>query len=185
MIYLMRHGQDDEHFIGGWSDVSLLPKGKEEVEEAGAWIKENLKVKQIICSPVFRAKETANIVNQYLQVPLFYSDSLREQSKGLLNGMLKEEAKKKYGDWLEHIGVDTLFPEGESLRDLYLRMQTYLAEIMCYADDTLLITHRGVINMIYYLLYEKELDMDKEQFGVETSSIHALSKENRMIKRIR
>jgi len=34
MIYLMRHGQDDETYVGGWSDVSLIPKGKEEVKEA-------------------------------------------------------------------------------------------------------------------------------------------------------
>ena len=27
MIYLMRHGQDDENYIGGWSDVSLLSEG--------------------------------------------------------------------------------------------------------------------------------------------------------------
>ena len=27
MIYLMRHGQDDENYIGGWSDVSLIPEG--------------------------------------------------------------------------------------------------------------------------------------------------------------
>ena len=28
MIYLLRHGLDDESYIGGYSDVSLIPEGK-------------------------------------------------------------------------------------------------------------------------------------------------------------
>ena len=31
MIYLLRHGQDDELYIGGWSDVGLIEKGITEV----------------------------------------------------------------------------------------------------------------------------------------------------------
>ncbi len=31
-------------------------------------------------------------------------------------------------------------------------------------DGTLLVTHRGVINMIYLILNNIELDMDKKQF---------------------
>ena len=52
-------------------------------------------------------------------------------------------------------------------------------------DDTLLITHRGVINMIYYILNNKELDLNKKQFGVVTASVHEFDKENNTIKRIR
>ena len=33
MIYLMRHGQDNEDYIGGWSDLSLIEKGIVEVNE--------------------------------------------------------------------------------------------------------------------------------------------------------
>ena len=38
MIYLIRHGQDDETYIGGWSDVGLLKEGEEEVKESAKWI---------------------------------------------------------------------------------------------------------------------------------------------------
>lgn len=27
MLYLMRHGLDDENYVGGWSDVGLVSKG--------------------------------------------------------------------------------------------------------------------------------------------------------------
>ena len=35
MIYLMRHGLDDETFIGGWSDVDLVNDGIEQVKSTG------------------------------------------------------------------------------------------------------------------------------------------------------
>ena len=52
-------------------------------------------------------------------------------------------------------------------------------------DDTLLITHRGVINMIYFITLNKELDMNKKQFNVDTASIHELDKNLKKIRRIK
>ena len=34
MIYLLRHGRDDEDFLGGWSDNKLTSKGKKQIKEA-------------------------------------------------------------------------------------------------------------------------------------------------------
>ena len=55
----MRHGQDDETYIGGWSDVSLIESGKEEVLETALWMKQNLAIKKIDVSDVKRAIESA------------------------------------------------------------------------------------------------------------------------------
>lgn len=185
MIYLMRHGQDDENFIGGWSDVELLDIGKEEVKDAGLWIKNNLEIKKIISSSVHRAVQSAKIVNQYLEVPLLYDDNLREQSKGLLNGMDKELAQVKYGDLLKAVDINTVYPQGESLKGLYERIKVYLNRIYEFGDDTLIVTHRGVINMIYYILYGIDLDMQKGRFNVETASVHELDIKLNKISRIK
>lgn len=64
-------------------------------------------------------------------------------------------------------------------------MKIYISKIMEMDDGTLLITHRGVINMIYFILYDKPLDMNKKQFGVSTASVHELDKEIRTIKKER
>ena len=64
-------------------------------------------------------------------------------------------------------------------------MKKYIDKIREMEDDTLLITHRGVINMIYYILYGKELDMDKKQFGVDVASVHELNVNDNTIRRIR
>lgn len=186
MVYLMRHGQDDETYVGGWSSVDLIPEGREEVQETALWIKEHLSIQKIVCSDVKRALETAKIISSILGIPYETDEHLREQNKGLLNGVPKEKAYHEYPGFTDdEISVDTVFPEGESLRNLYERIKQYLNTLLCAEDDTLFITHRGVINMIYFVLCDIPLDMDKKQFGVTTASVHALDKEKKMIKKVR
>ena len=54
-----------------------------------------------------------------------------------------------------------------------------------FKDNTLLITHRGVINMLYFILNDISLNMDKKQFGVLPASVHELNKNNKSIKKVR
>lgn len=185
MIYLMRHGQDDERFIGGWSDVGLTFEGKMHVRWNALWLKNNLSIKKIICSDIKRAIQTAEIIKAVNQLDYTLDTNLREQSKGLLNGMDSDLAKKLYPMYFENITVDTVYPKGECLRDLYNRINNYLELLLKLEDDTLLITHRGVINMIYYILESKELDMNKSRFNVDVASIHELDQENKKIRRIK
>lgn len=181
----MRHGQDDEDYIGGWSDVRLIDEGIEDVKNNAVWIKDNLNIKKIICSNVLRCRETTKIVNSKLNVDVEYTDNLREQNKGLLNGVKRSEAYKSYKEFLDNIHIYSKYPNGESLLDLYNRIKVYLEYILRMDDDTLLITHRGVINMIYFITLNKELDMNKKQFNVDTASIHELDKNLKKIRRIK
>ena len=185
MIYLMRHGQDDESYIGGWSDVELIPEGIEDVKDVSLWIKDNLDIKSIQCSDVRRAVQTAELVSACLGVSYVCNSSLREQNKGNLNGVLRTKLTDEELVLTKSKSVDIVYPNGESLRDLYNRMKVYIDKILEMEDDSLLITHRGVINMIYFILYNKPLDMNKKQFGVSTASVHELDKETRMIKKVR
>ena len=58
MIYLLRHGLDDESFIGGWSDVDLISAGIKQVENTRDYIVDNkLLINNIISSDIKRAKE--------------------------------------------------------------------------------------------------------------------------------
>ena len=184
MIYLMRHGEDDERFIGGWSDIPLTPKGIKESIIASLWLAKNVNITNIIASDIERAKETSLIVSNIIHVPVSYDTHLREQNKGLINGLEKEMAIKKYPEYFQNVRVDTVYPEGESLKNLYERIKEYYLTMASIEDNTLIVTHRGVINMLYYLTQNKELDMNKEQFGVVHSSIHEFNKEKKLIRRI-
>lgn len=90
MIYLLRHGLDDESRIGGYSNVPLIKEGIEKTKEARDFIENNIEFNKIISSDVKRAVETSKIVNENLNKEIIYTSKLREQDKGLYNGVLKK-----------------------------------------------------------------------------------------------
>lgn len=182
MIYLIRHGLDDESKIGGWSDVSLTNEGIKQVEKAKKYIIDNLSFEKIISSDVKRAKETSQIINKNLNKKITYTKKLREQSKGKYNGVKKSDLDKN-DYFLGNIKIYDKYPEGESLLDLYYKVEKLLNSINKW-DNTLLVTHRGVINMFYYLLNNEKLDMNKKRFNVDHASIHKLDLKNMTIERI-
>lgn len=182
MIYLMRHGLDDENYVGGYSDVPLINEGINQVEDSTRYIK-NLKINSIICSDVLRAHQTAYIISQQLGKVMKQDESLRELDKGLLNGMDKKIAEKLYPKYFKKLTIYDKYPKGECMLDLYLRIKELLKYMDKY-ENSLLVTHRGVINMIYYILNGIELSMDKERFGVTHASIHELNIQKNLIRRI-
>lgn len=184
MIYLMRHGLDDESFIGGHSDVPLVPEGVNSIISARNFIvNNNLVINKIFTSDILRSRQTADIVNSKLNVSIEESKYLRELDKGLLNGMNLEFAKKYYSEYINLKDIYKKYPEGESLSDFYNRILYYFHDIL-KEDNSLIITHRGVINMIYYILTNTKLDYNKTRFNVTHSSIHEYNKELKKIKRI-
>ena len=114
-------------------------------------------------------------------VPLL-PNNLRELDKGDLTGLKKDYAYKLYKEYKKIDDISIRYPNGESMMDLYKRVGKYLNDIKY--DNVLLVTHRGVINMIYYILNNIDLDMDKERFEVVHGSIHKLDLNKRMIKRV-
>lgn len=183
MIYLMRHGLDDENFIGGWSDIDLTSEGKKQIIESTEFIIQNkLVINKIISSDVKRAVATSRIVNKKLQVPIFYNDKLRELDKGIYTGRLKNTLNINDISFIKKLTIYDKYPEGESMIDLYKRMKFFLNTLN--EDNVLLITHRGVINMFYYILNDIFVDMNKEKFNVEHGSIHEMNIDKKLIRRI-
>lgn len=185
MIYLVRHGLDDERFIGGYSDVGLVDLGVKQIEDTGKWLrKQNFDIRKIYTSDITRAYESAEIINKYLNLIVKKSKKFREQNKGLLNGMDRVKAIELYPKYISTESVDMRYPEGESLVDLYIRTIDWLMDV-CEYDNSLIVTHRGVINMIYYFTRGDKLDMDKNRYDVEHSSVHEFDVNKTRIRRIK
>ena len=108
MIYLMRHGLDDETFVGGWSDVDLVDEGINQVTKTGELLKSNgIVINKIITSDVKRAVTTSKIIHEfYPNVSIEESNIFREQNKGILNGMEKEKAESLYPEYFDYVNVD-------------------------------------------------------------------------------
>ena len=185
MIYLVRHGLDDESYIGGHSNIDLTNVGINQAKETGVWLKgNNIEVSRIYTSDIKRAITTSNIIGGILNLDIIKTSELRELDKGLLTGLRKEIAKEKFPEYINVDKIDVRYPGGESMLDLYKRIKILLESIDKY-DNSLLITHRGVINMLYVLLNNDELTMNKEKYGVEHASVHELNLEKRKIRRIK
>ena len=183
MIYLVRHGLDDENYIGGWSDVELISEGVKQIENSREFIINNLKIKKIIASDIKRAMSTAQIINEQLKLPLEIDSNLRELDKGDYTGVKKETLTKEEKAFIKNITIYDKYPNGESMKDFYKRIVEIIPMLIDY-EGSLVVTHRGVINMIYYYLNNIDVDMNKERFNVTHGSVHELDLNNKKIRRI-
>ena len=185
MIYLLRHGEDDETYIGGHSDVVLTNNGILQIQKMAEELKNgNYEIDRIISSDIKRARQTTEIVNKNLNLPVEYTEMLRELDKGKLNGMLVTNANKLYPEYEDLYDINLVYPSGESMRTFYERIKRDVDKILAL-DNSLIVTHRGVINMLYFILNNMEPNMDKKQFGVTHASFHELDPINKVIRKIR
>ena len=96
MIFLMRHGEDDDSRLGGWSDASLCQNGIEQVKKSCERLKDSkYNIEYIFSSDLQRAKETADIVSEYLAIPVTHLKEFRETNNGDLAGIPKERFQKE------------------------------------------------------------------------------------------
>ena len=104
-LVLVRHGQSVwnlENRFTGWTDVELSNNGIKEAKEAGKLLKENEFTFDVAYTSVLkRANETLNIILKELgeeNIPIHYSWKLIERHYGALQGLNKDDTRKKYGD---------------------------------------------------------------------------------------
>ncbi len=104
-LVLVRHGQSVwnlENKFTGWTDVELSDNGIKEAKEAGKLLKENEFTFNVAYTSVLkRASETLNIILKELgeeNIPIHYSWKLNERHYGALQGLNKDDTRRKYGD---------------------------------------------------------------------------------------
>lgn len=181
-LIIVRHGQsvgDIEHRFEGRADLPLTHLGREQADKLANWLSTKYKFDKIVSSPLSRASETAQIIGNKLNLDISLDDRLMEYNKGVIDGLLKEEADKKYPipeggrKYYERI------EKGESLIDLRARAEEFLAELVGTVkkdnvDKKLLIVSHG--NLISQLLKSfLKLPMDsKVHFSTGDTGVHSL-----------
>lgn len=158
MLYVVRHGKTDwnnKKITMGKKDIPLNEQGLEDAKK----LKKKLishHIDLIICSPLTRTKETANIINEDRHVQIEYEKRIEERGFGLLEG--KEYPKDNERLWnLRETAYDY---EIETMENFKKRVYEFLDEITIkYSDkDILLVTHGGVSALIdcYFINISKE-----------------------------
>lgn len=108
-LVLLRHGESEwnkENRFTGWTDVDLSEEGIKEAENAGKLLKEKGFAFDISFTSVLkRATKTLDIVlkEMNLDIPVHYSYRLNERHYGALQGLNKDEMRKKFGEEQVHI----------------------------------------------------------------------------------
>lgn len=103
-LVLVRHGESVwnlENKFTGWTDVELSSNGIKEAKEAGILLKENGFTFDIAFTSVLkRANDTLDIILKELDLDIEIKKSwkLNERHYGALQGLNKDETRKKYGE---------------------------------------------------------------------------------------
>ena len=108
-LVLLRHGEsvwNKENRFTGWTDVDLSEKGVKEAENAGKLLKDKGYIFDVSFTSILKiANRTLEIVlkEMNLNIPVYYSYRLNERHYGALQGLNKDEMRKKFGDEQVHI----------------------------------------------------------------------------------
>ena len=184
-LYLIRHGKDDERYRGGWSDLGLIEEGEKQASQLAYFLKENQQeypISKIISSDLKRAVQTAKAIQKQLNVPMILSENWREINNGDLAGMLNSVASEKYpGLFFNTLRMDECYPNGESPINFFNRIKDTFYELLKKQtnDKVAIVSHSGVINIIYHIVKNVEWSNKNKSFPVKNASLNVLEYENR------
>ncbi|QSX04676.1 histidine phosphatase family protein [Sedimentibacter sp. zth1] len=172
-IITVQHTQSIHHtngMVGSWTDWELSELGVKQAHKIGENLKEELKNQKIkmYSSDLTRAKQTAEIVGQHIEVTPILKKELRERNLGKCCGKsvkwLKEnvEVQEKTVD-------DRLFSDAESRRDEWNRLEPFFTEIMQSEDEVIIIVSHGDLLSVFNTMFlglEIEVLNKAEVFGL-------------------
>lgn len=162
-LYMMRHGETDwnkRHLWQGQTDVSLNDKGRYVAELTREGLKD-IRIDVAFCSPLSRAKETAEIVLKGREVPLFVDDRIIEMGFGPLEGKDMREVTDETRLFFMH-PEQYIVPDGaEGFDEVLAREKSFLDELIenpQYRDCNILVaTHGAALRGLMAVLEEKPL----------------------------
>lgn len=148
-LYFARHGQTNANVdtLNGKMIAELdLPLNENGIEQSKVLADElkdsNLDV--IICSPLLRARQTAEIVNQYHGLPIKIDDSWRERYAG---DNIDAARWNDLFDFDKNIPVEN----GESLDEFFRRIYSAIekTKLEQQGRNVLVVSHGGVQHAVY------------------------------------
>lgn len=141
-LYVTRHGQTDWNVQGktqGRTDIELNEVGIEQAKQTKKELK-NINIDLIICSPLKRARKTAEIINEGRNIPIIFDNQIIERNFGEFEG-----EKIKFDEFWDY-NVTQKYQKAETIQEIISRISNFLDKIKEeYKDkNILLVTHGGV-----------------------------------------
>ena len=156
-VYFVRHGKtehNDRGVVTGHIDSPLVEEGINQAEITRSEIANDYN--EIYSSDLLRCKQTAEIINQKLHLPIQFDVRLRERNFGSLagksfremdtTGEIREKDKNQQYDYRPY--------GGESVEDVKKRTFAFIEDIKNNKKDKkiLVITSGGIIRLLHNIL---------------------------------
>lgn len=160
-IILVRHAEaqgNANRTFQGRMDAPISEKGKKQLDLLAIRCR-NMKRSAIYTSPLRRAKETAEAINQFSPVPLYLEDGLMEINGGVWEGLPWKELPDRYPTEAYHWNMEPWNfapPNGETMQHLYDRIyQTVLRIAKKHSGETVFVVSHGcaIRNLLCRLQY--------------------------------
>ena len=188
LAIFMRHGEADNNvnriLVGRHIESHLTENGRQQVRDTANYLKEIL-VDKVLVSPVIRARETAEIVCDVINLDYEIDERLYEIELGKLVGMNYEDIIDKHGNlFLKFYSGDEQMLDDygvESFISVKMRIKHLLDEaIERYPDKNIIfVTHLDPIKAAISLL----LDLKPEalyQWHIRNAALTILKHESKI-----
>lgn len=163
-LYFTRHVQSEWNVsdqICGSTDIPLTDKGREQAEILAQQIKEEgIHIDEILCSPLKRAKETAEIIGRVNNIPVKVEPRLVEQNFGRWEGT---SPRSSIGFQKAKLCFIDSYGNGETMFKAAHRVYSLLDEICAdsFGKTYLLAAHNGISRFMESYFR----DMTNEEFA--------------------
>ena len=146
-LLLIRHAESEgnrDQVFTATPDVPLTERGRAQARRAAQWMRKHHSPARVVSSPYQRARQTAAIIAELLQVPTHIEEDLRERDYGLLAGRAYATPRPGY----DRERYWTWRPEaGETLEEVLVRIGAVLDALVAAApdDDQVVVSHGAVM----------------------------------------
>jgi probable phosphoglycerate mutase len=165
-IYLIRHGRQNSTLCN--VNVELSEEGRIQAELLRDRLK-HYEIDALYSSNLIRARQTAAIINEALQLPIEIREEIREISFGLMEGKSDEYNEEHFRDFKveqKRMLEDIPYPGGENGASVYERAMPVLQKmIQSGRQNIAVVTHGGVIRALLAAFFG-ESQARRFQFGV-------------------
>lgn len=169
-ILIVRHGESADDILnayGGWANFLLTKKGKEQIKSTAVEISSlPHKFELVISSPLSRAVTSAKIIASEINVPLEILEYVKERNTyGVLSGMNRDDAKKKYPDQVQALANGDYVDGSERIEDMRERVKIAYKKILEKGiENIVLVTHGNFLRFFFEEVFDRVL-VNKEDAG--------------------
>lgn len=148
ILYVIRHGQTDLNVRGviqGTMDIALNEEGVRQAEALAPFFRDKT-VNSIYTSPRKRAKQTAQILNSALELPLYEDERLVERAFGELEGQPYSVLNRDASSGMPMFFLDDYCKYGaEAMGEMQARIEQFLEDLSSRGHEAVIVvTHGGV-----------------------------------------